>query len=113
MERLPLPARPMPRRAAFALRIMEVSLCKLDWLLIQFPSVLQQCDRAQAAVGAYADDSAAALRHGGKFLDGLTQDARAGGSERDCQGEHCRRWGSCGRAGSFRRYARHRLFSRT
>jgi hypothetical protein len=27
VERLPLPARPMSRHTAFALRIMEVSLC--------------------------------------------------------------------------------------
>jgi len=45
-------------------------------------SILEQRDSAQAAVGANADDRATTLRQGGKFLDRLAQDARAGGGER-------------------------------
>src|SRR5712691_6053659 len=43
--------------------------------------MLQQRDGAQAAVGTYADNRAAALRQGRKFFDGLTQNARAGGAK--------------------------------
>src|SRR5216684_8350170 len=44
-------------------------------------SVLQQRDRAEAAVGTYAHDGAAAMRQSGELLDGLAQNARAGRSK--------------------------------
>src|SRR5262249_41982263 len=49
--------------------------------MVAVPSILKQCDGAQAAVRAYADNGAAPRRHRGKLLHGLAQDTRAGGRE--------------------------------